>query len=1035
MSYSVIISKNKITGLEKGAVTQPKDAVPYSLFLDLSAYVYNISGGTADVSAIKQDLDNLEDFVYNDFYPEFVDLSSAFYDLCANLPNVDELLFDNPPAPTNGSYGSSASDISLNWNPPVQTQAAFNFVNGLNGNSYNFLPYVNDFEFGYRESTSSTYSTISSFTGSYIPINVNKAIITNTNTGSVSAQVTGGNLLEVDLTTSAIGKSYNFRIAYKNNSVDTNWKYLYIPEPSSSVIGFGLPGPAYPPINPLSFTSTDYNNLSISGTGGVAMDTSLNIAYGSSILDIGYGVDISGVKRSNSIQVGGNTSQVQFDASAGFPNQTPYNSKTWSNTLNSIAYPEYKYNTQVGTYYAINSSEDFSNQKIYDTTGISAEKFVRIPDRNDVTSVYNTNISSKNFSPTIQESISSTTALKRTNYTSVSNLYFLSDASLISFKDTTNTEYQLLANYGSPIANPSENNYVVANSLLGLDASGQNLTYIQLEASGNTIYYDISSSYRKGWINQDTDETKTSTYFTLSVSKTKAVENLSDVTRTEGYYLGFDVSNILLQNVDLSSFPDICNNSYQPYNFNIKQILDASGGSKQIFQKSSNFSTARLPIEDTSINNFSVSINNPQLTSGNTQFYGLTLPTSSAAGELTFDVQFDITNLDPTWAPLDGTAARSLYDLSLIYNPTGTTINTDTKNSSWVPSGTNTTYSVNETLIVDYQGNSSDDYFKFPYSRDVSGAGNQFSINLQIENNILRNETVSPVYVQNDLSGGGKAWWWDFTWNILGPVPEIGPTNVPNISISGLTLTPEVKLMETINVLDVSINQFTDVSFGIGFNNTQSINNYTAMWAKDGFYGDSSGGFISNNLNPYIDYNQFYGQSRDYSNLDGSGIDQTIVYGGTTVYYLGGSVTFNYNNLKWFILRLNNQSTGLEANYNMLVDISGLTLGTDYSLFYQEEVITKVSGNEPYGWSVGGLQFFTPWLDAANKNKPTISSLNTFAQGQTNSPSGALNGTNLGTSPASATIKRWRSSDLIYQYLAIGLKPGKVANSISITYS
>src|SRR6056300_741511 len=131
MSYSVIISKNKITGLEKGAVTQPKDAVPYSLFLDLSAYVYNISGGTADVSGIKQDLDNLEDFVYNDFYPEFVDLSSAFYDLCANLPNIDELLFDNPPAPTNGSYGSSASDISLNWNPPVQTQAAFNFVNGL----------------------------------------------------------------------------------------------------------------------------------------------------------------------------------------------------------------------------------------------------------------------------------------------------------------------------------------------------------------------------------------------------------------------------------------------------------------------------------------------------------------------------------------------------------------------------------------------------------------------------------------------------------------------------------------------------------------------------------------------------------------------------------------------------------------------------------------------------------------------------------------------------------------------------------------
>ena len=44
MSYSVIISNKKITGLEQAVVTQPKDAVPLSMLQDLSAVVYDLSG-------------------------------------------------------------------------------------------------------------------------------------------------------------------------------------------------------------------------------------------------------------------------------------------------------------------------------------------------------------------------------------------------------------------------------------------------------------------------------------------------------------------------------------------------------------------------------------------------------------------------------------------------------------------------------------------------------------------------------------------------------------------------------------------------------------------------------------------------------------------------------------------------------------------------------------------------------------------------------------------------------------------------------
>ena len=53
----VIITKNKISGLATGAITQDQDGVNLDLYnqlavvvQDLSAYAYTISGGTVDVS-------------------------------------------------------------------------------------------------------------------------------------------------------------------------------------------------------------------------------------------------------------------------------------------------------------------------------------------------------------------------------------------------------------------------------------------------------------------------------------------------------------------------------------------------------------------------------------------------------------------------------------------------------------------------------------------------------------------------------------------------------------------------------------------------------------------------------------------------------------------------------------------------------------------------------------------------------------------------------------------------------------------------
>lgn len=78
MSYKVVISKNKITGIEEPFVTGPTDAVPYSLLTDLSNTVYDLSY-----------------YIYNDLslagtlkLGSYTDNSSSIF------PGIKTLLFD-----------------------------------------------------------------------------------------------------------------------------------------------------------------------------------------------------------------------------------------------------------------------------------------------------------------------------------------------------------------------------------------------------------------------------------------------------------------------------------------------------------------------------------------------------------------------------------------------------------------------------------------------------------------------------------------------------------------------------------------------------------------------------------------------------------------------------------------------------------------------------------------------------------------------------------------------------------------------------
>ena len=375
-------------------------------------------------------------------------------------------------------YSTGSQNITVKWQPPSQTKAAFNFTTSSNtsADEYNYLPFINDLIIGYQVSGTSTwsdftYSTDVTGSSGFAPVKVNQLDVTNTGSLPVTKSVTGTTgsnaKINLNLTSNAIGKSYQFRIAYTNNSEDTAWNYLYCPDPS--YIPFGNPGPALAP-TVLTINSPSYTKLDVGGSGGQYMDSSLNLPWGGTIVKIGYGLDVSGQRSNNSVQVDGHSiNQFTFDVSLGWWNGSNYYAQSWTTTQDNVAYPEYLYNSVANTYYAVNSAEDFSRTQVY-YTGSNKADGVLIPSRIAVTSDYN-NFLTGTLNPTVTAGYQSYSARRRDTYASIANIYFLADNSGISFTDTS--VYKLAANYGTaktsinPGIGDLDISFVEANSMLG----------------------------------------------------------------------------------------------------------------------------------------------------------------------------------------------------------------------------------------------------------------------------------------------------------------------------------------------------------------------------------------------------------------------------------------------------------------------------------------------------------------------------------------------------------------------------------------
>lgn len=1113
MSQKVTITKNKINGLLESQVTQPTDGVPLSMFQDLSAFVYTISGDavSTDISNLQTEIydlsiivQDLSAYVYNisggageinigtytdtstTIFPNVTtllfDASSFTLDLSGTstikidvdvsggsgevtYSDLSYLLFDNPLISTDcSSYSTGSQNITVKWQPPSQTKAAFNFTTSSNtsADEYNYLPFINDLIIGYQVSggifTDFLYSTDVTGSSGFAPVKVNQLDVTNTGSSVTRNVVANGSnaKINLNLTSNAIGKSYQFRIAYTNNSEDTAWNYLYCPDPS--YIPFGNPGPALAP-TVLTINSPSYTKLDVVGSGGQYMDSSLNLPWGGNIVSIGYGLDVSGQRSNNSVQVDGySINQFTFDVSLGWWNGSNpnYNLQNWTTTQDSFAYPEYLYNNVANTYYAVNSAEDFSRSLAY-YTGQNKAHGVIIPSRSTVTSDYDSFLTGP-LSATNDETYQTYPAIPRNGYSPViTNIYFLADNSGINFTDSTST-YKLAANYGTaktsigPISGDLDISFVDANSMLGKTCSGEDICYIESKVTGiSGTILNLSSTPRKGFTGQDIPKTDTSGNLTLSSSATIELGGVD--IRKKGFYLGFDLSQVKLTDISLGVLPDICNNNYQPYKWELEQKVKKSDGIIDVSSLTPfEFNLAKKPEQNTSLSNISISVINPTLT-GTAKFYGLALPTNSS-DDLKFPVSFTINNLDPTWAPSDATSIASLYDVSLVYDPNGETSYSnggiDRQNSSWVPSVTNTTYTPTITdLTVDYTGSVSSDYNNFKYSRDISGtnygAGEQFQIAINLRNNVTLNPTNSQTHTfSTDLSGNGKAWWWDFTWAI-GYVNTPTQTQPPT-SIFTLPSSTAITLMKSLDPTTISFAN----SIPSDFDGSNLLTYETAMWAKDGWFGDSS---ASNPFDgkeyPYIDFSSnFYSLNEDYSVYDGSGSTFDISYGNNINTLSTSQTTLSYTNVKWLVFKV--LWTSVSAGQQLNFTVSGskgngssqtLQWPNDYILFYLEQ---DLGGSPAYTVNTGGggvSSSYTPWLDVQNSSRAG-SQRNSFqyAQGFSTSSKGQNNGANFYGSGSSGSgpftgINRFRvGTAQINQYLAFGLMPGIKFTGLTITF-
>ena len=1003
------------------------------------------------------------------------DASSAIFDTVDQRMELNWVL---PPREC-AAFNFSVAPRQLN-DGTINLEAGVYSADGINDACYNYLPYHETLHIDYRTKNPST-GVISAWT-TLTPANLALAGTPQPNlyiqtigayfkagTGSstgdygpIAGPPSVPQYIYQNENYFQVGNSqYQFRIYLKNKScqvlptpdyfgtVDPEWNYLYMPDVSSSFLVFGQFGPATSP-QLINISATDYRRLNISGAnnnpnpGAPVADASLNTPftdlplYG---LHVNYGFDLSGQPDPSSKQVflppapyltipdisyvsNNITSNnwVQNQISSNFT-PTPA-TNDFSVITNDIIFPGYEY--EVSEYF-MKINTDLSYNVYTDNYPVPTPYptvIVGPPTRNQVSIIYrqllggtgqnsfftNTDLTNGQVSGTAAVIAS---AYPKNSNTIINNIYFFSSNSVYQLSNNTYT-YELV---NKRDANESTD--------LGTDLTGNNMCRFKLSTTASTPT-DLTSVYRVGFTGADALVQPTNSFFEMSISESKDATQLpggttAEAYRIRGWYLGVDVSNVVIKDINLTNYPDISNNSYNDWDITLTQDFAGTQADQTLTY---DLRIGEKPTVPVSMSNFQAIQQTPTLA---VDFFGLARPNTATVA--TIPVSATLSGLNPTWRPVQ---SQWLMNGALFYanaNSSTSGNSFDTYGQVW--SNTHpTTVNMSENVQLLKSSLTSAAY---DYSRERN-FNPQFYITGTYTNNVTLTPgttTVSPL----DVSFNQKFLWWDFTWNnTSNNPPGTWTSQSGNITFSTDFMNVGSGLYPTVN------GGGTTDPFN-AYTHTTIIPNNMMMWAN-GAIRAGQGGSANAYDNPFIDYTQYYEDAstpsiqQDYSSYDGNGLTiGTISYtqSSVNIYYDGTSSqpTWQTNTAaKSIVIKVNNPIdtaiSGGTNNIRILVKNGGstLTLGSDYFLQVLERYTG--SGSAPYPLASGSNAFFTGWRDAQKSNQFATAPSAKTGDGD---PC-FMNGLNTTTDFFVETINQNTGGNTVVQYLRITM-PHNSTNKIT----
>ena len=884
---------------------------------------------------------------------------------------------DPPLAPTDPSYALVTSSgtpyIKFSWRNPVQYRCAFNFVGSQpgppdvsNNDSYNALPYFKGMRIQYRLFSPSgvphVWADVSQNNVSgvwrnkdFLPRGIVKCYLNGSN--STNSHI---NSAHTDYSGSVIttGHSTQIRVAMVNGAQvniydpsyiqhgiagphDSSWNWLYIPDMSGVPLGNYGPAPRPRTLNvpPTAGTNLTYYSFAFNGacdnpsSANPVADVSLNTPFSiisSTSLRVQYRYDISGTRSLNSTQVGGNTGSVSQSAF----NPDPSNNLTgllnnWS-TICSGASPLWDYHIPL---YQMRNNEFAASWANADAS--AAHAITQIfqtpkPERHEATGTVpgggsylnflqagpiNMSIHDLSASPSTPTDPSS--AKQGPSGNLINNIYFLDRGVITSLRMQPGLLFRCAAN---------------GNNNIGLDTSANEVMYFEADIS-HTIF-DVSSEIFKGWTQDPSSVAQTINrnhiHFTtsdLSDARILAPPALTNgLRREEGFYLGIEISNVDVSNINLVDFPDISNNNpaYDPYTLHLYQMVrDASNSSTYHPHgpKKHEFRIGEKPNFDISYNHYKTSVNLPTLLPANFFFGLINVPSAGLPSITSTDISLN--SIYTTWAP---TNDANLTNLEIIFSPNGTNVRWHKDISGWTYPLTATRSLSNIELDLP-QGalNPPRGFSAFPYSR-IHNANPQFAVGGIYDNNIFRQWRIGSQFL------GGR----------LFPITDISFARLPLWWDQTYSFTPSITGLYNPGVGEYPINYGTSFgSYNLLYNNSDSIVHNQLMWCNGGF---TSGQYTTDtSSNPYIDYSgNYYTQIKNYFPFNNSGNLKNLTYTATNDdYWDGGNMTIG-GTYKWLMIKGQNVTAGNFAQVDITGTVNGsplspnLVLGTHYLLYVQE---------------------------------------------------------------------------------------------------